>query len=179
MLITEFKIIIQTFSGITVDQYISEPNSDLTVQQVVAAAFGYNVAPASVNITSVVADPRSPDSDIVVSYIVTASSAPFIDTAAAYAVYTAALSSSIATGSFQQSLKAQATANLATYLADGFVVARQADIEEALLYPPNANPIAPAYLYVAQVGTYSVNGKMFACLPFILCIFLCLLFSNC
>lgn len=130
---------IQVFTGITVPQYSTEPNSALTIQEAVAASIGYSVQPSNVAVTGVAVSPSSA-ADIIVRYIVTAPSTPFATVAEAYTTYADALTTSIARGSFAATLTAQATTNGAIYLASSSMIPLQASVRNMLTATPTAEP---------------------------------------
>lgn len=146
-----FKLLIvyatdrQTFTGITVAQYIDEPNSDLTIEQTVAASIGYGLVPGNVVVSGVVKKLGAPPS-ITVNYIVTGPSTDFTSTAAAFTSYSNALTTSILSGLFGANLVSQATNNTAIYLAGTNVIAAQAIIQNVPFILPTMVPTAaPSY----------------------------------
>lgn len=129
------------------DQYNSEPNSDLTIQQAVAASIGNNVLSSNVAITGVVKS-QSSVSAVDVSYTITApaSSAQFTDPSTAYSTFSDALQSSLGNGLFSVYLVPLATTNGAIYLARSSVVPQQAVVQIVLSNPPTSAPTAaPTY----------------------------------
>lgn len=122
-------------------QYYSEPNSDLTIQQAVVASIGNIVPPANVAITTVKTSPTS-TSAIYVGYTLTAPSASFASTAAAYTAYSDALTKSIAAGDFTANIEAFAAANGAIYLAASSLVPQQVIIQNGPFNLPTVRPTA-------------------------------------
>lgn len=140
-----YNLFLQIFVGVTASLLNSDPKSGITIQETVAAAIGYNLVASNVALTATVTSPSSP-SDAVVSYNVTGPSAPFGSLAAAYAAYSSALTTSIASGSFAATLTARAVANVAPSLTSRSVVPQQATIPNFLTAVPSVSPTStPTY----------------------------------
>lgn len=99
------------------------------------------VAPWDVTVVKVVANDRSPSTAITVFYTVVGTSVPFTSTAAAFAFYSDALSTSVVSGAFEATLSSQAASNTAVYLANSDVISMQPRIQNTLFtVSPTAVP---------------------------------------
>lgn len=135
--------VLQTIDGISPNRFNSEPNSRLTIQQVVAASIGNNISSLNVAITSVMKVRDASASSIALMYTITAPIAPFDTTAAAVTGYSNALTTSVTHGDFAADLVAQAADNGATSLASVFVTPQQAIIQTTPFDSATASTFMP------------------------------------